>query len=131
MRFLLNFIEQTRARPSITYGLYQNMGLSSEFSPKRPAGRRALRAGKWLSAGVGLRIAGSRAGRTITLNTIRYARCRVSSSLGLCLFGGGANRKLPFGANKMTGVAVRNSLQIVLMFRFRFPEIARRRDFRH
>ena len=31
----------------------------------------------------------------------------------------------------MAGVPVGNSLQIVLMFRFRLPEIARRRDLRH
>src|ERR1700752_4801209 len=37
----------------------------------------------------------------------------------------------PVRANEMAGVTIRDALKIILMLRFRFPELAGRRHFRH
>src|SRR3954468_10318891 len=53
----------------------------------------------------------------------------VSRSLGGLLACGLPLGQLPAGAGEVAGVAARVVLQVVLMFRFGFPEVARRRHF--
>ena len=43
----------------------------------------------------------------------------------------GPNRQSPVGPNEMAGVAVRISLEIILMLGFSLPEVACRNDFRN
>ena len=70
----------------------------------------------------------------IIYKSFKYNRIRArwrASVANLRLARGRPDRELPLRTDEMAGVPVGNSLQIVLMFRFRLPEIARRRDLRH
>src|SRR5437868_6750534 len=58
----------------------------------------------------------------------RHGACKSSIPGGGFLL---PNGQLPVGTYEMTGVAVGNPFEVILMLRIGFPEIARRRDFRH